>query len=247
MTMENLDQKELAEKLKPLYQVMLDEVGDAKNDDHIKFCVQWGKHFPEEKNTGIMFYGRANNGWVCFDTNVEDIFDPNNTERAFARDDQMIWVEESAGDVDGYNTNSSAFWRVIRNVANEFYPENELQHIVWSNLCKIAPDGSNPSDALYYAQLPSACEIMKSEIDFFSPRHVVLLTGESWAMPFLKQIFGNDEPTIVGRATFGGARDYEIKVYEKENVFYYVSEHPQGKNESTHIEALVNLIKERNG
>ena len=244
--MNSLDQKEFAEKLKPLYQVMLDDVGDAKNESYIKFCVQWGKQFPCEKNTGIMFYGRANNGWMCHDTTVEDIFDPNNSDRAFARDDQMTWVEESAGDVDGYNTNSSAFWRVIRNVASEFYPEDELQHIVWSNLCKIAPDESNPSDILYYAQLPSACKIMKTEIEFFSPRHVVLLTGEGWAMPFLKQIFDNDAPTVVGSAIFGSARDYEIKVYEKDNVFYYVSEHPQGKNESTHIEALVNLIKERN-
>ena len=87
---------------------------------------------------------------------------------------------------------------------------------------------------------------MKTEIEFFSPKHVVLLTGEGWAMPFMKEIFGKDEPTIVGSAEFGGVRDYEITVYEKDNVFYYVSEHPQGKNESTHIEALVKLIKERN-
>lgn len=244
--MNSFDQKELAEKLKPLYQVMLDDVCAAKNEEYIKFCIQWGKQFPNEKNTGIMFYGRANNGWMCFDTTVEDIFDPNNSQRAFDRDDQMIWVEECAGDVEGYNSNSSAFWRVIRNVSREFYPEDELQHIVWSNLCKIAPDGSNPSDTLYYAQLPSACEIMKTEIEFFSPRHVVVLTGEGWAMPFLEQIFGKDEPNVVGSAIFGSARDYKIKVYENENVFYYVSEHPQGKNESTHIETLINLIKERN-
>ena len=244
--MKGFDSKNLAEKLKPLYQKMLDEVGEENNEGNIKFCIQWGEQFPVEKNTGIIFYGRANNGWVCFDTTAEDIFDPNNSDRAFARDDQMSWVEECAGDVNGYNSNSSAFWRVVRNVSSEFYPKDELQHIAWSNLCKIAPDGSNPSDSLYYAQLPYASGIMKTEIEFFSPKHVVLLTGEGWAMPFMKEIFGKDEPPIVGSAEFGGVRDYEITVYEKDNVFYYVSEHPQGKNESTHIEALVKLIKERN-
>ncbi len=244
--MEKFNSKELSEKLLPLYRKMFEEVEEAKSEEYIKFCVQWGKDFPTEKNTGIMFYGRANNGWMCFDTTAEDVFDLNNAERAFARDDQMTWVEESAGDTKGYNSNLSALWRVIRGVAREFYPEDELQHIVWSNLCKVAPDGDNPSGALYDSQLPAAVEIMKTEIDFFSPRHVVLLTGESWAMPFLKQIFGEEEPKAVGSAEFGGAHDYEINVYEKDNVYYYVSEHPQGKNESTHIEALVDLIKERN-
>ncbi|MBD5173775.1 MAG: hypothetical protein HDT08_03960 [Bacteroidales bacterium] len=243
--MNNFNKNELAAKLKPFYQALIDEVPEAKSEEYIKFCIQWGRLYPTEKNTGLMFYGRANNGWVCFDTTVEDIFDPNNPDRAFDRDDQMQWVDECAGDTNGYNSNKSAFWRVIKNVSKAFYPNDELQHIVWSNLCKIAPDGQNPSDALYYAQLPSACEIMKTEIEFFSPRHVVLLTGEGWAMPFLKKILGTDEPTVVGSEIFGGSNEYEIKVYEKDNVFYYVSEHPQGKDESTHIESLVKLIRER--
>lgn len=241
-----INSRELAVKLKPLYQVLLDEIGEAKGEAYIKFCIQWGALFPQEENTGIVFYGRANNGWMCFDTTAEDIFDPNNSNRAFDRDDQMIWVEDCAGTVKGYNTNSSAFWRVVRKVTREFYPENELQHIAWSNLCKVAPDGTNPSDSLYWSQLHAAGEIMKTEVEYFSPKHVVLLTGEGWAMPFLKQIFGTDEPMVIDIATFGAAKSYEIRVYRNRSVFYYVSEHPQGKNESTHIETLINLIKERN-
>lgn len=243
--MKNIDKTKLADKLKPLYQEMFDTVDEAKDENYIKFCIQWGEEFPVNDHEGIMFYGRANNGWMCYDTTADDVFDPNNPDRAFARDDQMVWVEESASPDSGYNTNSSAFWRVIRSVAKEFYPDNELQKIAWSNLCKIAPAESNPSDTLYYGQLPSAAKVMSAEIDYFSPKHVVLLTGEGWALPFLRQIFGTDELKVVDSAIFGGASSYDIKVYENDGVYYYVSEHPQGKNESTHVEALVKLISER--
>ena len=231
-------------QLKPLYAELMKSVEAYQEADGlVPFCVQWGEHFPVEEDAGIMFYGRATNGWVTFESDVDKLFDMDFTDRIFCRDDQMRWVENLAGNTGGYNTNNSAFWRVIRRTASAFYAENPLRHVVWSNVCKVAPDGANPSDALYYAQLPSARAIMQREIEIFSPKHVVLLTGQGWAKDFLYFLNGKQHTKSIKKHEWGNESQYVVKTYEIGGVNFYLSEHPQGKNEDTHVAALVEAIK----
>lgn len=188
MNQSNYNSQDLAKILKPLYQDLIDDTKDFEHQDLISFCIQWGNKYSTILSPNIIFYGRANNGWMCFDREVDAIFNPENDERAFNREDQMTWVEDCANSIGHYNTNKSAFWRIVRGVSRYFFQHDELFHICWSNLCKVAPYGKNPSDALYYAQLSACQKIMEREISIFQPRHVVLLTGFGWAKDFLEYL-----------------------------------------------------------
>lgn len=233
---------EKAYQLKPLYAELMKSVEEYQEGGLVPFCMQWGEFFPMEENTGIMFYGRATNGWVTLESDVDKLFDMDFDDRIFCRDDQMQWVDDYAGYTDGYNTNTSAFWRVIRRTASAFYAEDHLLHVAWSNVCKVAPDGGNPSDSLFYAQLPSARAIMQKEIEIFSPKHVVLLTGQGWAKDFLYFLNGNKATKSICSHAWGTEKQYRVKTYEIGGVYFHLSEHPQGKNEDTHIDALVRAI-----
>jgi hypothetical protein len=55
------------------------------------FCVQWGKNFPKEERTGILFIGKAGNSWITDETDINFLFG-DSEEGIFAREDQMEWV-----------------------------------------------------------------------------------------------------------------------------------------------------------
>lgn len=233
--------------LKPLYKELIAAVSDYSDQILTPFCMQWGNQYQVEPNSGIMFYGRAVNGWVTNELDVEKFFDTNSKDCIFALYDQMQWVEDCAdGKEEYYNSNRSAFWRVIRRTASHFYPFDELQHICWSNVCKISPYRGNPNDPLFYAQLPVARRIMQRELEIFSPKHVVLLTGQGWAQDFLYFLNGNQHTKSIASYLWGYDNQYHVKVYKIGNIFFYLSEHPQAKNEDTHVEALIKAISSNN-
>lgn len=229
--------------LKPLYSELIEACADYAYQKLMPFCIQWGEFFPTDANSGIIFYGRATNGWITFESDVNKLFDKNSKDCIFALEDQMQWVENCAGGKEKYyNSNISAFWRVIRRTASHFYPDDELAHICWSNVCKIAPDASNPNSDLFYAQLPVARRIMEKELEIFSPKHVVLLTGKDWCQDFLYYLNGGQHTKSIASYKWGGNDQYEVKVYKINNIFFYASEHPQCKNEKTHVDALIRAI-----
>lgn len=65
---------ELEKELRPLFLKMYSEIKNV--DDYWLFCATWGKYFPSVANQGILFYGRATNGWkdYCCCANADDIF-----------------------------------------------------------------------------------------------------------------------------------------------------------------------------
>ena len=77
---------EKAYQLKPLFAELMQSVEEYQNGGLVPFCMQWGKHFPQEENDGIMFYGRATNGWVTLESDVDKLFDINFDDRIFFRD-----------------------------------------------------------------------------------------------------------------------------------------------------------------
>ena len=230
------------ECLMPLYAHMIQVVLDSGfGYDTAKFCMQWGKDFPQGENEGLLFYGRANNGWISSSNDVEELFADGGEDCIFARDNQMEWMAEDV--VDDYRPSSSAFIRTIKNVASEYY-DNRTSHVAWSNLYKVAPwEGGNPSDALCYAQLEDCKKIMQKELAFTSPRAVVMLTGYYWAKDFLEYMNDGLEPDCIGYEKWGG---YEAWAYRLEGRLLIVSEHPQGKPEAAHAEAIVKLIEINN-
>ena len=151
----------------------------------------------------------------------------------------MIWVYNMDGNKNGYNTRKSAFWRVIRGLASLFYPSPELLHVAWSDVSKVAPDGANPSDKLYYAQLNACQRILSEEIRVLSPRFVIFLTGYNWAIDFLRFQNGGQDPVRHLKETWGR---YAARSFDIDGVTYILSEHPMGKPEEDHIVALRKII-----
>lgn len=232
----------LKKKLKPLYHNLIDHTKEyCEGKVIIPFVVQWGKQYPEKENLGILFVGKATNGWYNDDLDVENMFKENDKDAIFNRPNQMNWVSDN--NAEHYNTNNSAFWRVTRRVAREFTSsENELEQIAWTNVCKLAPDGGNPSDALYNIQLDDACRIFQAEIEVLSPKYIVMFTGVNWGWDFLCALNNNGDPSPAQTMPFVEWAGYKATPYVIGDKVVILTEHPQGKDEDAHVECIVRLI-----
>lgn len=207
-----------------------------RESEYETFCAQWGEEY---KQGGVMFVGRAVNDWVTQgDRNTSGMFKDGSTNQAFARADQMKWVE----DKQYYKV--SAFWRVVKAIIqNTICAGNDwYKHAVWSNLYKLSPTGGgNPSNSLCKKQLEICIDIFKKEIETFDPKFIVCLSGKGWYYDFLCGLNNDTEPVVVHEETWG---DYKATIYRIGNRYYIGSEHPQGKNEGAHINTITKLLKE---
>lgn len=220
----------------PIYKKLLEE---NSFKDICTFSFQWGINYPFDQDAGLLFVGKAVNGWITDETDVKKLFDPENPERIFARQDQMEWVNDHSGNSKGYNTRKSAFWRLIRKVSETFYQEKWYSSIAWSNLYKIAPwKGGNPNGTLQNIQRKYCFEILKKEIEILSPKYVVFLTS-GWEWSFLMYLSGGKKINIIDEKYWG---KYKTTLTEIDGTSYIISHHPQGKNEWNHRNAIVELI-----
>lgn len=231
--------KELEPILKPLYQEMISSVKclPGKKDT---FAVQWGENYPISKKEGIIFVGRATNQWHTTEEDIDILFgNPDRGSTIFNCEDQMRWVYE-CWDGKDYATKRSAFWRVIRAVSKFFYPNDELSHVAWSNVCKIQMDnGKNPAGKIFDYQIEICKKIFKAEIDVLSPRFVVMFIGDYGKKEMLSYMNHGTMPKVEYSKRWDG---YETHVYIIDEVYYICTEHPMGKNESEHIKCLLFLI-----
>lgn len=196
----------------------------------------------------LMVVGRALNGWTASRAPAE--LATAEGASAYAREVlasvsgngscPMAWVTEHARAEEGkYNTNRSAFWRVIRRVAERLeigrdQPGSWPSRLVWSNLYKVAPaDGGNPSGPLLKLQQPGCMELLRLELETHRPARVLFLTGRGWAAPFLKAL-GASATQTDGMKYVEAAGDVHLP--EGHRVRYVVAAHPQGKQESLWVD-----------
>lgn len=108
----------LKEKLLPLYEELYMEFGSEAFKEHLSsFYVQIGSEWKE--NHGLLFVGKATNGWGI-SSSAEELFADFTNES----EDPLKWVEDQKGDDSEYNTSKSAFWRVTENIAHSYFPQN---------------------------------------------------------------------------------------------------------------------------
>ena len=228
--------------LKPLYQRL---INDVKHLPYLKdaFAVQWGKNYSSVNNK-IMFVGRATNQWHTTEENVDVLFgNPTQMSTIFNCDDQMTWVYDCARGKE-YSTNRSAFWRVIRAVSRNYFPDDELNHVAWSNVCKIQYDsGKNPSGELYQSQIETCQKIFKVEIDVLQPQFVIMLVGWFGKTDILSYMNGGEMPECIERKNWDS---YHAEVYKIGRTTYICTEHPERKNENEHIRCIISLIDKYN-
>ncbi|TKD60537.1 hypothetical protein [Flavobacterium sp. ASW18X] len=241
--------KNLLENYKP----MLDKIAKSKyKESSCVFCAQWGETFLDvSEEAKVFFVGRAVNGWIHNIIDSEIIFGSSD-DRLFNRPDQLKWVVTSYGKTNGYNPKKSAFWRVVKRVAIEMqaiHDSNWHKKIAWSNLFKVAPNqtGGNPNIKLRNIQREYCISIFKKELEFFNPEIIVMFTG-GWEGYFLKNLMGIDrmENLPEPKKVIGWGDKYESSVFEidcfGEKRKFIVSQHPMGKKEFPHVEAILKLM-----
>lgn len=209
-------------------------------------------------NNELMVVGRAVNGWAegvlpevlstpASATNyAATIFDSvvgyGTCPMSWVTD---CWANPSNPDSE-YNTRKSAFWRVIRDVVAESGIANTDEetwpsHIVWSNLYKVAPDGrGNPGGALRQVQLNPCISLLRQELDTYQPRRLLLLTGLSWAEPFLRDI----APTF-SHVTSSSYVEATAEISHNSGcpIRVVVAAHPQGKPESIWVSEVIQAFQ----
>lgn len=229
---------EIKKSIFPFYKKLLDE---NSFEDICTFTLQWGENYPFDEKAGLLFVGKAVNGWITNETDAAKLFDISNSERVFARGDQMEWVNNLSGNTDGYNTRKSAFWRLIKKVAETYYPEKWYSNIAWTNLYKVAPwEGGNPNGKLQNTQRKHCFDILKKEIEILNPNYVILLTS-GWEWEFIKHLNGSEKMKIIDEKKWG---EFKTTMIEINGINFIISHHPQGKNEWNHRNAIVELINE---
>jgi hypothetical protein len=150
-----------------------------------KFC---GNEF-QEKAFRILFVGRAVDGSWCkikpgsAEEIVDQIF-------ASAMDTAQIgkgivnYVDDD-GNEQQYNYNRSPFFQLCHAVMEQFgFGDDWSEHLAWTNLYKISPcSGGNPNNKLISETLDSCACILRKEISYLRPTHIVFITGDWWYKP----------------------------------------------------------------
>lgn len=229
--------KNLVQTLNPLYEEILKDLEPCNT----AFFMQFGDKFPKGENKGIFFVGRAVNGWL---QKEEKTFDNLIKYR------MKFWQEPHQG-----KKTKSQFIRVAKNICLDIYRADDntktnkewYTNIAWSNLYKVAPeDKGNPSKELKEKYKNKCITIFEKEIEVLSPKIVVLLTGWTWAKPFLLHLNNKeklDESQILEKKIWDENKKYYAKAIKIKDIIYILSEHPQGKLEDQHVKTILELIK----
>lgn len=181
----------------------------------------------------LMVIGRSVNGWID-DWTAAELREPSRREavvEAMRTDAEpadrcrMLWVTDLAGRTDNpYNTNRSAFWRVLRALmfaAHEDPADRSVwpSFLTWTNLYKVSPAaGWNPGADLQLAQRSVAIRLLQREVYEYRPKRVLALTG-SWIRPF--------EEDLGLELTWGSGLVEAIG--HRSRTPWIVAKHPMGK------------------
>lgn len=187
----------LPSRYQPTFERMLQTVASAAAEPDVPLVPFWPIRGAQFDN-GLLVIGRSVNGWVESWT-PRQLLDPD-TRRTAAESTRanaeptagcrMRWVTDLWGAREGYNTNRSAFWRVLRRIvladqASSVDADHWSSRLAWTNLYKVSPAACwNPGADLQRAQREDAIQLLKLELDDFAPRRVLALTG-NWIDPFV--------------------------------------------------------------
>lgn len=94
---------------------------------------------------------------------------------------------------NSYKAYRSFFWNTVYKTVSDYYQLSRgsvdwSKKIVWSNLYKIAPDGANPNEFEKEIQLDLSSKLFESELIELKPKYCILLTNESWWLPFQRKL-----------------------------------------------------------
>lgn len=151
-----------------------------------------GKRFCGNEYQGkplrILFVGRAVDGNWCNirPGSAEEIVDQifaSAMDTAQIGQGKVCYTENGEDKV--YNYNSSPFFQLCHAVMEQFgFGADWSEHLAWTNLYKLSPcSGGNPNNKLISETLNSCACILRKEISYLRPTHIVFITGDWWYKP----------------------------------------------------------------
>ncbi len=93
-------------------------------------------------------------------------------------------------------TYNSGFWQFARELSAEAAKkwkvpfESPLQHITWTNICKIGALKGNPRGLLFSKQRDLAIETLREEINLYKPQLICFVTW-NYAWDLVREVFGD--------------------------------------------------------
>lgn len=240
-----IDLEELKKKVFPYYKAISDLVHKPEleySEDELNlmsvFYPKWGKKFGTNNN-GILFFGRATDGNYGNENNAID-------EKCLfgCTKEKAIENFDKPHELQSFNF-SRGFFACLKAVSLRIYEGKEdwYDYVAWSDLFILNDkEEGNPSAKILNLQLDNCKKIFEEEIKLFSPKMVFLFTGEQWYKDFVSFT----KPPIYTES-WGG--QYDVKVYLKDGIYYFATEHP-GRKRYTElvdaIEIIYNKIKSAN-
>lgn len=179
---------EYARMLSPL----INQLGDTKNG-LTSMPLMKGSKFTGNCYAGkpfrLLFVGRAVNGWEIefkkdsIEAVVDQVFD-SAIDTGYISKGKVFDKNEK----EIYNYNKSPFFQLCHAVLNQYgIDDNWSEHMAWTNLYKVAPYKSgNPSNKLIRETLNSCARILRKEISYLRPTHIIFITGDWWYKPIGK-------------------------------------------------------------
>jgi hypothetical protein len=140
-----------------------------------------------------------------------------------------------------YRAYRSFFWNVTYKLISDYYgiPQSSWEwskKLVWSNLYKIAPDGSNPNDEQRAFQRPTAAELIRKEIEELNPKFCIVITNLSWWEPFRDLL----KTTAISRDDLPP----NIESLEKyRDTVVVVTTRPRFGNSQSHVNQILEVIR----
>ena len=211
---------------------------------------------------GLMFVGRALYGWETEEFTAEKaknedkrselVKDAWTISRTETGDCPILrlhnrWHDARKSNPEAYNPNRSAFWRLIRSLAQMRISSTGIappwhSTIYWTNLYKVNPACTgNPIKALAGAQQQACIDMLRCEIETKKPEAVVFLTGwHGWAMPFVESLKTENlhiQPDTILKA-------YGQLISDNQKVPFVVVPHPQSKRAQAIATAALNGISQ---
>ena len=232
--------QKLHDELLPLYEHLYDDCatlrdkrGNAVNKkDYTAFCPQVGKAYPEAEHEGILFVGRATNGWkITMELSPERVIE-----------DQLETINIDKDCADG------GFKTVMSTVSSTFYPNNWFEHIAWTNLYKVAPaTEGNPGAYLKLTERETCKKILKKEIELLSPKYVIFITGWSeWFEDFSSTVKMPTDAGQIATENWVATKRGTILVVKKwvdNDITYILCDRPERRKSDNLIAAICKLMQ----
>ena len=142
----------------------------------------------EKSNFRLMYVGRDLNGWNPLEGNnvselVNSVLQSKAAEEFLHDAVHNPQYRDENGRIT-YSINRSRFWQLCREIMNQAgEKESWAERIVWSNVYKVTYGEFTVSKRLMDETYNNCLDILKAEIEFFRPNHIVFVTGVHYFLP----------------------------------------------------------------